>query len=239
MHQQGPGHLADPQPQRRQYPLAVPPGGELVLPEPRTHPVPEPPRIAAVVAPGRQPRAQLVIIGQHGPVPQPLGDLPRYVDDERLLAPAGHPVHPPCAVKPVPDAGRAEPRAHVQRGDDVPGLVPRRPHRRRPGGRVTRRGAEVVPLPDPDFVHDRLVVVAREPGQVGAHRGQDPGGRGCHRGDSTQNSVPSGSASTVQETGPWPTSDSLSVSGRPVNPRPPSPPPRPRRKHRAARCPPR
>jgi hypothetical protein len=202
IHQQRPGHLVDPGPQRGQHLLAVPPGRDLVLPEPRGHPIPEPPRVTAVVAPGRQPGAQLAIVGRHGPVPQPLGDLARRVDDERLLTPADHAVYAALAGTPVPDAGRAEPRPDRQCGHDMPGLVPGRPHRRRAGGRVARRGAPVVALPDPHLVHDRLVVVAHQPGQVGAHRGQVPGRSGRHRGDSTQNSLPSGSAITSQGTSP-------------------------------------
>jgi hypothetical protein len=206
MHEQRPGHLADPQPQRRQHLLAMPPGPELVVPEARPHPLPEPPRVTSVVTPRRQPGAQLVIVGHQRPVPQPLGDLACRVDDEPLDAPAGHLVHPPLAIKPVPDAGRTEPRPDLQRGNGVPGLVPGRPHRRRPGGRVARRGAPVVTLPDPHLVHDRLVVVPDEPAQLGPDRGQVPGLGGRHRGVSTQNSPPSGSASTVQDTGPWPIS---------------------------------
>src|SRR6476620_11464044 len=86
------------------------------------------------------------------------------------------------------------------------GTVPGRPHRRGPGRGVTGRGREVVTLPDPGLVHDGLVVVADEPGQFGLDRGQGPGLRRAHRGDSTQNSLPSGSASTVHGTSPWPRS---------------------------------
>jgi hypothetical protein len=216
VYQQRPRHLPDPRPHRDQHLLAVPPGPEFVLPEYRTHPVPEPPRVAAVAAPGRQPGAQPVVVVQHGPVPQPLGDLARSVDDERPLAPARHPVHPALAGTTVPDAGRAEPRSDLKRGHDMPGLVPGRLYRRRPRWRVARRRAQVIPLPDPPLVHDRLVVVPDQPGQVGANRRQAPrlgwrhlGWRHLswrHSGDSTQNSLPSGSASTVQETSPWPIS---------------------------------
>jgi hypothetical protein len=174
VHKQRPGHLADPQPVRGQQLLAKPPGRELIIAEHRTHPVPEPACVAAVAAPGRQPGAQPVIVVKHGPVPQLLGDLARSVDDERPLTPARHPVHPALTGAPVPDAGRAEPRPDLKRGDDMPGLVPGRPHRRRPRGRIARRRAEVISLPDPPLVHDRLVVVPDEPGQVCAHRCHAP-----------------------------------------------------------------
>src|SRR5260370_884599 len=78
----------------------------------------------------------------------------------------------------VPAAGGAEPRPDVRRGDDVPGFGPGRPHRGGPRGRVAHRGAEVVALPDPVLVHDRLVVVADEPVQVRPHRSQGAGGSG-------------------------------------------------------------
>ena len=61
MDQQGPGDLADLQPQRSQHVLAVPPGPDLVVPEPGTYPAPESPRVATVVPPGRQPGPQLVV----------------------------------------------------------------------------------------------------------------------------------------------------------------------------------
>ena len=62
--EQRPGHLSDPQPQRGQRLLAVPPRCGLVLAETGPHAAPEPPRVAPVVAPGRQPGAQLVVIGR-------------------------------------------------------------------------------------------------------------------------------------------------------------------------------
>src|SRR5580704_4064898 len=120
MDQQGPGDLAGLPPQRGQHVLAIPPGPDLVIPEPRTYPAPEPPRVAAVVPPGRQPGPQLVVVGRHGPVPQPLAQLARHVDDERLLASAHHPVHAALAGATVPDAGRAESRPDRQRSDDMP-----------------------------------------------------------------------------------------------------------------------
>jgi hypothetical protein len=181
----------------------VPPGPELVIAEARAHAEPEPPRVTAVPAPRRQPRAQLVVVGQHGPVPQPLGDLAGRVHDERLRSAARHCVHPPLAGVAVPDADRAEPRAHGQRRDGMPGFVPGRPHGRKPGRPVGGRIAAFVALPDPHLVHDGLVVVADEPVKFGLYRGQ---GRGLHRGDKTQNSLPSGSASTAQLTSRWPTS---------------------------------
>jgi hypothetical protein len=159
---------------RAQHLLAEPPGRELVIAEHRPHPVPEPARVAAVAAPGRQPGAQPVVVVERGPVAQPLGDLARRVDDERPLAATRHAVHPALAGTPVPDARGAEPRPDLQRGDDMPGLVPGRPHRRRPRGGIARRRAQVVPLPDPPLVHDRLVVVPDEPGQFCAHRRQAP-----------------------------------------------------------------
>src|SRR5271166_3020300 len=188
----------------------MPPGGKLVATEAHSDPVPEPPRVAAVGTPGRQPRAQLVVAGQHRPFPQPLGHLARRVDDERLLTATLDAMDPALADGAVADAGRTEPRSDGQRGHRVPGFVPGRPHRRGPGRRVAGRGAEVVTLPDPRLVHDGLVVVADKPGQFGLDLDEGPGLCGGHhglpRGDSTQNSLPSGSASTVQETSPCPTS---------------------------------
>ena len=210
VHEQRPGELTDPQPPRDQHLLAVPPRRHLVTAEAGGDPAPEPPCVAAVGAPGRQPRPQFVVAGRQGPVPQPLGDLARRVDDEPLLATALDTVHPALGARTMPDARGAEPRPDGQRGHRVAGFVPGRPHRRGPGGRVAGGGAEVVALPDPGLVHDGLVVVADEPGQFGLDLGQGPGLRGRHggvpRGESTQNSWPSGSASTVQETSPWPMS---------------------------------
>jgi len=213
VHEQRPGHLADPQPQRGQRLLAVPPGGHLIPSEAGPDPAPEPPRVSAVGAPGRQPRPQLVVVGEERPVPQAFGDLARRVDDERLLAAVpGQPdaVDPALAAASVADAGRAEPGPDGQRSHRVAGLVPGGPYRRSPGGRVAGRDAEVVTLPDPLLVDDGLVVVADEPGEFGLDLGQGSGLRGRHggvpRGDSTQNSPPSGSASTVQETSRCPTS---------------------------------
>ncbi len=223
VHQQRPGHLADAQPQRGQRPLAVPPGGHLVPCETPAvahgDPVPEPPGVPAIGAPGRQPRPQLIVVGEDRPVPQPFGDLARRVDDERLLtAVSGQPdaVDAALAAAPVPDAGRAEPGSDGQRGHRVPGLVPGGPYRRGPGRRVAGCRAQVVTLPDPLLVDDGFVVVADEPGEFGLDLGQGPGLRGCHggvpRGDSTQNSPPSGSASTVQETSRCPTSAGVAPS---------------------------
>ena len=206
MYEQRPGQLADPQPQRGQRPFAVPPGGHLVVSEARGYPAPEPPCVAAVGAPGRQPRTQFVVAGEHRPVPQPLGDLARRVDDERLLTCTLNTMHPALAGRTVADASRAEPGPDGQCGHRMAGFVPGRPHRRGPGGRVAGRGAKVVTLPDPRLVHDGLVVVAGQPDQFGLDLGHGPGLRGCHpelpRGESTQNSLPSGSASTAQETSP-------------------------------------
>ncbi len=206
VHEQRPGYLADPRPERGQRLLALPPGGRLVAAEPGRDVAPEPARVTAVRPPGRQPCAQLVVAGRHRPVPQPLGDLTRRIDDERPVTAALDAVYPALGTGTVPDAGRAEPGSDGQRGHRVAGFVPGRPHRRRPGRGVAGRGPEdpeVVTLPDPDLVHDGLVVVADEPGQFGLDPGQGPGLRGRHRGDRTQNSLPSGSASTVHGTSPW------------------------------------
>ena len=115
-------------------------------------------------------------------------------------------MHPALGARTVPDAGRAEPGSDGQRGYRVAGFVPGRPHCRGPGRGVTGRGPQVVTLPDPGLVHDGLVVVTDEPGQFGLDPGQGPGLRGRHLGDSTQNSLPSGSASTVHGTFRWPMS---------------------------------
>ena len=171
VHEQCPGQLADPRSQRGQGLLAVPPGGNLIVTEPPGDPAPEPPGVAAVGAPGRQPHAQVVVDGQHRPVPQPFGDLAGCVDDERLLAAALDAMHAALATGAVADAGRTEPGPYGQRGYRVTGFVPGRPYRRGPGGRIADRGAEVVPLPDPRLVHDGLVVVADEPGQFGLNLG--------------------------------------------------------------------
>ena len=53
--EQRPGHLPDPRPQRGQRLLAVPPRPGLVLAETGPQAAPEPPCVAAVVAPARQP----------------------------------------------------------------------------------------------------------------------------------------------------------------------------------------
>jgi phosphoglycolate phosphatase len=203
VHEQRPGHLADPRPERGQRLLAVPPGGRLVAAEPGRYIAPEPARVAAVRPPGRQPRTQLVVAGRHRPVPQPLGDLARSVDDEHKVAAALDAMHPALGAGTVPDAGRAERGSDGQRGYRVAGFVPGCPHGRGPGRGVAGRGPEIVALPDPGLVHDGLVVVADEPGQFGLDPGQGPGLRGRHLGDSTQNSLPSGSASTVHGTPPW------------------------------------
>ena len=176
VHEQRPGQLADPRPQRDQGLLAMPPGGDLVGTEARGDPVPESPGVPAVGAPGRQPPAQLVVPGQHRPVPQPLGDLARCVDDECLITTALDAVDPALAAPAltsgaVADAGRAEPRPDGQRGHRVAGFVPGRPHSGGPGRCVAGRRAEVVPLPDPRLVHDGLVVIADEPGQFGLDLG--------------------------------------------------------------------
>ena len=67
--EQRPGHLPDPRPQRGQRLLAVPPGPGSSSPKRAAHAAPEPPRVAAVVAPGRQPGAQLVVVGQQSTSP--------------------------------------------------------------------------------------------------------------------------------------------------------------------------
>jgi phosphoglycolate phosphatase len=171
IHEQRPGQLPNPRPQRGQGLLTVPPGRDLVFTEARGDPAPESPRVTAVGAPCRQPRAQLVVAGQHRPVPQPLGDLARRVDDERLLTATLHAMDSALATGAVADAGRTEPCPDGQRSHRVTGFVPGRPHRRGPGGRVAGRGAEVVPLPDPRLVHDGLVVIADEPGEFGLDQG--------------------------------------------------------------------
>src|SRR5260370_39208846 len=143
VHEQRPGQLADPQSRRGQGLFAVTPGPELIVAEACPYAAPEPPRVTAVAAPRGQPRAQLVIVGQHGPVPQPLGDLARRVDDEGVIASdpgnldavdaalAG----PAVAGGTVADADGAEPGSDLQRRDGMSRLVPGRPHRRPPGGR--------------------------------------------------------------------------------------------------------
>jgi len=105
VHEQRPGQLADPRPQWNQRLLAMPPGGDLVGTESRGDPAPEPPCVAAVGPPGRQPRAQFVVAGQHRPVPQPLGDLAGRVDDVPLLAATLDAVDPALTSRAVADAG--------------------------------------------------------------------------------------------------------------------------------------
>src|SRR5262249_49329642 len=167
--------------------------------EPGRETAPEPARVAAVSAPGRQPRAQLIVTGRHRPVPQPFGDLTRRVDNERVVTVGLDPMDPALAAGTVTDAGRAEPRAAGPRRRAV---VRGGPPRRGRGRGVADRDPEAVALPDPRLVHDGLVVVADEPVQFGLDLGHGPGLRGRHRGDRTQNSLPSGSASTVHGTSP-------------------------------------
>jgi len=80
----------------------------------------------------------------------------------------------------VPDARRAEPRPHGQRGDRVPGLMPGGLHGGGPGRGVAGGSADVVALPDPPLVHDRLVVIADQAGELGADLGQGRAARWCH-----------------------------------------------------------
>src|SRR5208283_2535577 len=97
---------------------------------------------------------------------------PGRVDDERQLAHAPDPVHPPGAVAAVVDAGRTEAGPDGQRGHGVAGLVPCRADGRGTGGQVAGRVPAVVTLPDPAVVHDRLVVVAHQARKLGPDRGQ-------------------------------------------------------------------
>src|SRR5260370_8060287 len=75
VHEQGAGYLADLEPLRGQYALAVAPGAELVRAEARADGRAKPPRVAAVVPPGGQPFAQPVVV-ERGPGHHPFGDLP-------------------------------------------------------------------------------------------------------------------------------------------------------------------
>src|SRR6266567_3955195 len=168
----GAGEVPYFRPQRDQHGLAVPPSADLVTGEPPGERAAEPARVPAVGAPRAQPAPELVIAGKHGPGHQPLGDLARGIDHERGVRCSPYAMHPSLGVPSVPDAGRTEPRASGERGDGVARLVPGRAHGRRPGGPVRRVAAAVVPLPDPHLVHQRLVVVADEPGEVGVDLGQ-------------------------------------------------------------------
>jgi hypothetical protein len=62
----------------------------------------------------------------------------------------------------------------------VAGLVPRGAHGGGPGGSVAGGETLLVPLPDPAVVHDRLVVVADQPAELGLDRGHGPPVRWCH-----------------------------------------------------------
>jgi len=188
VHQQRPGDLADLQPPRRQQPLAVAPGAALVVSEPRGQRPAEAPRIAAVGLPRRQPRAQVVVALHRGPAHQLLGDLASRVDDERQVGACLDAVDPALAAVAVVDARRAERHPDAQRGHRVARLVPGGPDRRLPGGRQAGEAA-VVALPGPLVVHDRLVVVADEPGQLGLDPGQDALLRRLHRHDGGEPTV--------------------------------------------------
>src|SRR5260370_715636 len=112
-------------------------------------------------------------------------DMAGRVDDEPLLTAALDAADAALAdsavtSRTVADAGGAEPGPDGQRRDRMPGLVPGRPHGRLPSGREACRGAQVVTLPDPRLMDDRLVVVADEPGQFGLDLGQGPRLRGLH-----------------------------------------------------------
>src|SRR5262249_22736403 len=88
-------------------------------------------------------------------------------------------VHPAFGVAAGVDAGRAEPGSHGERGHRVTRLVPCRGDGGPPGLAVVGKAPAVVAPPDPQVVHDGLVVVADEAAQFGPDRGQRPllGGR--------------------------------------------------------------
>ena len=181
MHQQRPRELADRQPVRGQQRHRVAPGGGFVAAEPVPEAGPESAGVPAVGAPAGQPAPQVLVGLRQRPVPQALGDLARGGDDEGLVTAALDRVHPAGGRPAGPDAGRAEPRSHRERGDRVPGLVPGGLHGGGPGGGVAGGETALVPLPDPGLVHDRLVVVADQPGKLGLDHGQRPlpGWRQC------------------------------------------------------------
>ena len=164
MHQQRPGHLADREPQRGQQLLAVPPRTAFIVAEELAQGVTEPPGVPAVALPGRQPRAQLVVAFERGPVPQPLRDLAGRVDDERQVGSALDAMDPALIAAAVVDAGGAEPGPYRQRRHRMAGFVPGRLHGRLPGAREPRKAAAVITLPDPDPVHNGLVVIADKAG---------------------------------------------------------------------------
>src|SRR5215472_12039829 len=167
MHEHRPGHLAHRQPQRSQHLLAVAPGGALVVTETLADPAAEPAGVPAVALPCRQPGAQLVVALEHGPAPQPLGDLAGRVDDERRPAGSGDAVDPALATAAMVDAGRGEARPDRQGRHRVAGLVPGRLDGRPPGRPEAGEAAAVVTLPDPPVVHDRLVVITDDPAELG------------------------------------------------------------------------
>src|SRR5450755_1214051 len=101
VHEQRPGHLADLEPPGGQQLLAVAPSAHLVLPEAPADGPAKPPGVAAVALPRRQPRAQVLVAVQHGPVHQPLGDLARRVDDKGQLGGTGDAMHPALAAASV------------------------------------------------------------------------------------------------------------------------------------------
>jgi phosphoglycolate phosphatase len=167
VHQQRPGLLADPHPQRGQQLHAVPPRRHLVGAELGLDAGAEPPCVTAVVTPSGQEAGHLSVGAWQRPVAQPLRDLSGRVDDERVRTGAADLVHPSLAAGPLPDAGRREPGAGRQRRDHVPGLVPRGDDRRCPGRPVRRLVTAGIPLPDPLIVHDRLVIVTDEAVEFG------------------------------------------------------------------------
>src|SRR5262249_41268362 len=69
---------------------------------------------------------------------------------------------------------RAEPGSHGERGHRVTRLVPCRGDGGPPGLAVVGKAPAVVAPPDPQVVHDGLVVVADEAAQFGPDRGQRP-----------------------------------------------------------------
>jgi hypothetical protein len=180
MDQQGPGHLADGQPQRGQHVLAAAPCATFIVAEARGEGLAEVLRVPAVALPRPQPFAQFVIVVKHGPVHQPLRDLAGRVDDEREIAGPPDAMDPALVVPAVVDAGRAEARPYRQRGYRVTGLVPGRLHGCLPGRHEAGKAAAVVALPDPRVVHDGLVVVADDPAQLSLDPGQGTSLRRLH-----------------------------------------------------------
>jgi len=172
VHEHRPGHLADRQPLRGQHLLAVAPCAAFVIPEALAEGPAKPPCIPAVALPRRQPCAQLVIVLEHGPVPQPFRDLAGRVDDEGQVRRSRDAVDPALAGAAMVDAGRAEARPDGQRGHRMTGLMPGCLDRCLPGGRKAGEAAAVVALPDPSAVHDGFVVVADDPAQLSLDPGQ-------------------------------------------------------------------